>query len=344
MGWQLGTPIPGNGLYVGGSNTGQAFTGSLDEVAIYPTALTSAQIGTHYQAAKSPPPPPTSLSFTWAMQSRFGRDPQGSTLYPSGIPLYPSDINPATFQVNFDACASKGSATTFIWRFADGAKDTRKDCHESHKLRRGSQTVTVAGFAATGNWTGSYSQSVDPHDLLIVSIGDSIASGEGNPDIPGQCDDSPLTLQNLIPINNNPFDTMIKDCHTPPLWRPQYPTPGGGPQSSTGYGSNRQCHRSTIAGPAQAALQLESRDPHTSVTFLHVACSGASIGQGLLGDYGGIESAPGDQPIIPQLEQVKKLTLGRSIDALFVTIGANNIGFSSIVTQCLAWASPPAGF
>ena len=38
---------------------------------------------------------------------------------------------------------------------------------------------------------------------------------------------------------------------------------------------DRRCHRSARAGIAQAALELEQLDPHTSVTFVHLACSGA---------------------------------------------------------------------
>lgn len=47
----LGTVVPGNGLFVGSDREGSLFNGSIDEVAIYPTALTPAQIDGHWRAA-----------------------------------------------------------------------------------------------------------------------------------------------------------------------------------------------------------------------------------------------------------------------------------------------------
>ena len=43
------------------------------------------------------------------------------------------------------------------------------------------------------------------------------------------------------------------------------------------------CTRSGRAGQARAALEMERRDPKTSVTFIHLACGGARADLGLLG-------------------------------------------------------------
>src|SRR5262249_34692758 len=40
---------------------------------------------------------------------------------------------------------------------------------------------------------------------------------------------------------------------------------------------DKRCHRSHWSGPMQAAFALENADPHSSVTFLSFACSGATI-------------------------------------------------------------------
>jgi hypothetical protein len=42
-------------------------------------------------------------------------------------------------------------------------------------------------------------------------------------------------------------------------------------------------YEAVAAGPARAAQALEQADPRTSVTFVHLACSGATIATGLLG-------------------------------------------------------------
>ena len=56
---------------------------------------------------------------------------------------------------------------------------------------------------------------------------------------------------------------------------------------------DKRCHRSALSGSAQAALRLEQQDPRTSVTFVHLACSGASVVYGLLGRYTGVEHPEG---------------------------------------------------
>ncbi|MDH3725598.1 MAG: GDSL-type esterase/lipase family protein, partial [Thermoleophilia bacterium] len=149
---------------------------------------------------------------------------------------------------------------------------------------------------------GSDTQPARVRDFLIVSLGDSVASGEGNPD-------------------QGRLRTLFGD---ETVWQ------------------DRQCHRSFRAGSAQAALEIESADPDTTVTFLHLACSGARITTGLLREYRGIES--GD-PLPPQIAQLRALLedpgIGgspeapREVDALMLTIGANDLRFGTIVQRCL---------
>ena len=84
---------------------------------------------------------------------------------------------------------------------------------------------------AVGGEEATVTKQVEVDDLMIVSVGDSIASGEGNPDI-----ESPGSRWQL-----------------------------------------ERCHRSAFGGPAQAARWLEAADARTSVTLLHLACSGGRI-------------------------------------------------------------------
>jgi hypothetical protein len=78
------------------------------------------------------------------------------------------------------------------------------------------------------------------------------------------------------------------------------------------------------------------------VTFVSLACSGASIEDGLLGPYAGIE--PQDDKIPAQLDELTRLICAREscndpasrrIDALLISIGANDIGFSNILLDCV---------
>jgi PKD repeat protein len=95
-----------------------------------------------------------------------------------------------------------------------------------------------------------------------------------------------------------------------------------------------RCHRSANSGQLRAALELEKADPHTSVTLVHLSCSGATINNGLLGPYAGVEN-PTPQDIPPQIDQAAALTAGREIDALVISIGGNDVKFSSIIKSCI---------
>jgi hypothetical protein len=108
-----------------------------------------------------------------------------------------------------------------------------------------------------------------------------------------------------------------------------------------------RCHRSAKSGAGQAAQQLEQADPHTSVTFVHLACSGASIVYGLLGWYQGTEHpddvtneacAQASRPagcVPPQIDVAEQIIGGREVDAAYVSIGGNDAHFADIVMACI---------
>lgn len=101
---------------------------------------------------------------------------------------------------------------------------------------------------------------------------------------------------------------------------------------------NRQCHRSANSYQALTARAIERSDARTSVTFVHLACSGASIVNGVLGRYEGIE--PGAL-LQPQLTSVRRLSHGREIDAMLVSIGVNDLRFGAMAGHCIATVDCP---
>lgn len=140
------------------------------------------------------------------------------------------------------------------------------------------------------------SRSFRIRDRLVVSIGDSYASGQGNPDQP--------------------------DRHNPVWVEPK-------------------AYRSFRTGPALAAKDWENRVEGDLVTFLTFATSGAEINKGLLHPQHGRRSRlglgrPFENPYLDrrgwqtvgQLEEAKRTVGDRSIDALILSIGGNDIGFS----------------
>lgn len=135
--------------------------------------------------------------------------------------------------------------------------------------------------------TGKGQTTVTIRDLLIVGLGDSTASGEGNPDH---------------------GVTQVR-------WQ------------------DRRCHRSAEGFEALTAARIETASAKTSVTYVPLACSGASIPTGMLGPYAGIVPSRGVR-LPPQVGAMKALVGSRRVDAVLVSIGINDLGFGNIARFC----------
>ena len=94
--------------------------------------------------------------------------------------------------------------------------------------------------------------------------------------------------------------------------------------------------RSARSFEPRAAMAIDGYNPQTSVTFVHLACSGASIPTGLIGGYGGIND-PGGPYLAPQVKEMERLE-GQAPDRCRAPLdsGVNDIDFSPLVAFCLA--------
>lgn len=274
-------------------------------------------------------------SFSWRMEDRFGSqtlafyEPDGRLL--AQVPIVtPSReyVHSSSRTVQFDACpANRSPSAAFVWRIDNGARIVA-GCRYEHTfstlgLHRVELTITGAGLST------SSAQTIELRDSLIVSLGDSYASGEGNPDVPGD------------------YAIVFPPCRQDGKFQLSTPCLQGVRRRAAW--SDSACHRSFWAGPAQAALALERADPHSTVTFVSLACSGATIEEGLLGRQ---LNRPPTRP--PQLEALAALLCSgpapcmdpsqqRRVDALIISIGGNDLGFSDIVRACLRSFSPCTG-
>ena len=289
---------------------------------------------------------PPGSGFEWAMRDRFGpTDSRGLVDYHWNqawpAPLRwgnegdrerydPYHVFPEAFIADFQACptvqelglskAGQPTANTYSWSVDGVALPPRTSCLLAHPFPR--QAPFQVSLLIDGPNVGQSTQEVVIRDHLIVSIGDSQASGEGNPDRP-------------------------IDGDLPAEW------------------IDRRCHRSATAGHAQTALQLERDDPHSSVTFLSFACSGATInreyfggtdafdaykpgnpakpqGSGLLGTYRGAEPYDANNytdHLPAQIQAMSHAVAGRRIDALLVTVGGNDLGFGPLAHTCVVSAN-----
>ncbi len=145
----------------------------------------------------NPPEPPPDY-FTWSMASRFWSDTNGDgvvdphyaftqdtdgddVLEPNFDQSY---IDPATFRVTVTACPYvPRHDVTYIWDI-DGTRTTISTCSFYRDFTPGTHHVKMS--ASVSGWpTTVYEEDLFVRDILIVALGDSFASGQGNPDIPG---------------------------------------------------------------------------------------------------------------------------------------------------------------
>jgi hypothetical protein len=230
-----------------------------------------------------------------------------------------SYVNPTGWRLNLNGCNSKGGTDargypirirSYSWRFEqlDGQPG------RAVPFTRGTCTGRVT-LPALGRWrvhlrirtrAGRILHSQVDHtfrDVVIVALGDSYVSGEGNPETARRVD-------------------FEDDGIVPATW------------------TDQQCHRSKSSWAMRAAREFEGA--HTAVTFLNYACSGATVNDLLSGSYGGIDPVRGDRRLPSQLGAARA-ALGdplsestRPVHAVLMSAGVNDAEFSSVLQDCAA--------
>jgi len=183
--------------------------------------------------------------------------------------------------------------------------------------------------------------AVKVRDILIAGLGDSFASGDGNPNLPVEFSDT-RRFRSLYPLRR------VNDASGSATW------------------SDRLCHRSLYGQQLRIALQIAIENRQAAVTFLDYSCSGASVDEGILGPQTYVErestetvsSAPAGRPLsggrkdsqlyrlLKEICETRPEIRGgllvcpderfrRPLDLVLLSVGGNDIGFSSVV----AWAT-----
>lgn len=131
-----------------------------------------------------------------------------------------------------------------------------------------------------------------PTQLTIVSIGDSYASGEGNP---------------------NSFSNGVAHWSSVP------------------------CHRSVNNGRRMASDRINDM-AGASTTFVDFSCAGAQIDAGLIGSMTSVAPQTPGATITSQIDRVatwQSQHNNQKIDILLISIGGNDVGFGSVVKDCM---------
>jgi lysophospholipase L1-like esterase len=227
-------------------------------------------------------------TFTWSAPTHFGSErDQLERIVESRPDQVSRGPWPIDLRVSGEACA-KGAR--YSWK-VDGKRvlpERTQGCSFTYAFPREGDYAVELITRLDGRRLAS-TETVSVQDLLIVSLGDSVASGESVPDVP---DAGQATWQSA------------------------------------------RCHRSARAGTAKAAKLIEDDDPRTSVTFVHLACSGATIPAGLIGPYEGVESPENEPPLEAQVRVLNRIAAVRPVDAVLISIGANDVDFGRIVRFC----------
>ncbi|HEX4981299.1 MAG TPA: hypothetical protein VFV63_06355, partial [Ilumatobacteraceae bacterium] len=209
--------------------------------------------------------------------------------------------------VTLDGCGSRPSAGRTIAGYTwtvDGAVhdsgpalcETTIDVDDEHAVTVRLDVEDDAGTVST------VEHEVKPRDHLIVSIGDSVASGEGSPHTGGA---TMATWQN-------------GSCHRSALAGPALAAQrleAADSRSSVTF-VQLSCSGAAIVDVPEIA---NVDDPNTG---------------GLLDAYAGV--VPSSTSLRPsQLDQMAALIGNRPADALLVSIGANDVKFSDVVKGCI---------
>ena len=342
--------------------------------------------------------------FDWSMPDRLLVNERASAANPGvPVPRYDPDalMIPADgWAVALDACdVTDATIQRYAWRVDGESVGSTTECRFVHRFPdEGVYQVELRLTDVTGD-TANVRRRVTVQDWLIVGLGDSFASGEGNPDRRADLsrlesfgeflddvadlleaieqleedlktrDSDGVVRRNLIDDLEREWDELREKAARTylaslPVWTETAPAWGTPEPDFTEIalegaipGDAVRCHRSMVSGQARAALAIERADPRTSVTLVHLACSGARIDRGLIGsdngqdiigllapladdvlgiDYGAIRKRLDRLGDVPgQIDNARQVVRGREIDAIVVSIGGNDIRFSDLLTECV---------
>jgi lysophospholipase L1-like esterase len=231
----------------------------------------------------------------------------------------------------------------------DGPQTSTFDCAEPVNLRvRYGRTTVVAADISSAEGSQRAFTEIAVRDIFIAGLGDSIASGEGNPDRPVALADEGFCFRSYLGTAAAQYYRPSRAghkggraCEAPDslaVW-----------QRQSALWFNPACHRSLYSYQTRAALALAIRYPHIAVTYLPLACTGATIADGLFGSQRARDCLPSKSgsgacqgTVNGQLAELrdavsaaKRRQADRQLDLVLLSVGANDIYFSGLVADVI---------
>jgi lysophospholipase L1-like esterase len=240
---------------------------------------------------------------------------------------------------------------TCAWSFDDGGgpQQSTFDCAEPINLRAryGRPTVATVDVSSGPEAPQRVTTEIMVRDIFIAGLGDSIASGEGNPDRAIGLSDEGFCFRSYLGMAYTQYYRPSRAgykggraCEAPDslqVW-----------QRQSALWFNSACHRSLYSYQTRTALALAVQYPHIAVTYLPLACTGATIADGLFGTQRARECLPSKSAascsgtVSAQLAELREAVTAakrrqpeRRLDLVLLSIGANDINFSGLVADVI---------
>jgi hypothetical protein len=245
---------------------------------------------------------------------------------------------------------------TCAWLFSDGEAQPRQtilECNEpiNFRARYGQPTSITVDMSSGADAPQRVTTEIEVRDIFIAGLGDSIASGEGNPDVAVALSDEGFCFRSYLGGASGqyfrPSRAKFKGTRA-------CEGSSDGPnalqiwQRLSAQWLNAACHRSLYSYQTRVALALAVRHPHIAVTYLPLACSGATIDEGLF------DSMPARECLVTKksmncqgtvnaqltelreaLAAAQKRLPSRRLDLVLLSVGANDIDFSGLVADVI---------
>jgi lysophospholipase L1-like esterase len=262
-----------------------------------------------------------------------------------------SYLAPADHPVTVRLTGEVPVGATCAWSFDDGEgpQQSTFDCSEPVNLRAryGRPTVATVEVSSGPDAPQRVTTEIRVRDIFIAGLGDSIASGEGNPDRPVALSEEGFCFRSYLGTAAaqyyRPSRAGYKGgraCEAPDtlqVW-----------QRQSALWLNAACHRSLYSYQTRTALALAVQYPHIAVTYLPFACTGATITDGLFGGQRARECPPTKSAsacqgtVNAQLAELREAVSAarrrqpdRQLDLILLSIGANDINFSGLVADVI---------
>jgi hypothetical protein len=248
--------------------------------------------------------------------------------------------------------ANAPSEATCAWSFDDGERPPQQitlPCEEevTLRVRYGRTTRAQVDIARSDGASDRAAADIFVRDLLIAGLGDSIASGDGNPDRAiALTDDGFCFRRFLSSVRNQYFRPGRAGYRGAKACDGSFEANSDWAQHGARW-LNAACHRSLYGYQMRTALALAIENAHGAVTFVPLACTGATLESGVLDRQRARETTCGARGACPntvpaQLVQLRDaLALARrhrpdrTLDLVLLTIGANDIGFSELLADVI---------